>query len=136
MLDLAGVLAGDVRRNAELYEEVRKDLVPGVDLLGDLHSGGGEGVLPRTLVVENDYLFVAVGLVFQRDIVVHRLHKTVEPFGDGINLLQAVVGETVGKKHVRPYGTVNFGHHNALREETTTHAHLVGLPLLGKLRHI
>ena len=98
----------------------------------DLHAGGCQGILPRSLVVVDRHALLAVGLALQGDVAVHRLDEPLPPFGNGMDLLQPFAVETVAEERLGPDRPVDFGHHDALRQETAVHAHLVGLPLADR----
>ena len=49
-----------------------------------------------------------------------------------MNLLQPFAVDMMPEEHLWAYSPVNLGHNDTLRQETSVHTHLVGLPLVNQ----
>ena len=65
-------------------------------------------------------------------MAVHRLDEPVQPFGNGMNLLQPFAVDMMPEEYLWAYRPVDLGHNDTLRQETSVHTHLVGLPLVNQ----
>ena len=103
-----------------------------VERWNHFHSRSGKCILTRTLEVEDGDALAAVLLVLQIHIALHALHETIHSVWDAVNLLQALLVDTLTENHVWTDGTINLRSHDALRHETAIHSLLVVLPIGGQ----
>ena len=95
-----------------------------------LHAGRRKRILSGTFVIVDGYTLLGIGLALQADVVVHRPDESLQAFGDGESVLQAFLILVVPEEDVGADGSVNLRRYDALRKETTAHAHLVVFPFL------
>ena len=111
-----------VAGRTELLQEI-------VERRQHFHACGRQAVLSGSLVVEYRDLLLAVRKLLQRDVPVHGLNELLQPAGNRLEVLEAVLALIVAEKGERTYRPVYLRSHDALRHESSAHAHPVLLPL-------
>ncbi len=132
LLNQSSQLSGTGRHLAHVVAFVLQSNQEIVERRNHLHARCGQGILTWSLEIDDGDALVAVLLGFQVHIPLYALHELVHTLWDAINLLQALLVDTMAEHHVWANGTINLWGDDALRHESSVHALLVVLPLFGQ----
>ncbi len=101
-----------------------------VERRGNLHPFCHKSILSRSFEIEDSHTLVSVCLALQRKVIADSLHKLFKSPWDSIRIRQTIRAFIMGEKSIWSHGSVNFGHHNALRQKSTRHTLTVGHPAI------